>query len=277
MKERKRVRIYNWLTNKYQLTIRNEENFAEKTTISFNYVKAIMVFVIFFSVMLALSFFIGKTFLAQFYDEEEGDRLIEKKLFDLSLKLDSLEQDNYKKDQFIRSFKVMLEGGESVDSLTSSKAENPTPVVSEVKIEEPEFFQPSLPYSAPGDFLDIFFYPPISGYSVSEGFDYQSGHYGVDILANPGELIQCIADGTVIVSEWSEESGFMLAVQHTNNLISVYKHNSVLRKKVGNFVKAGDVIAIIGNTGELTSGSHLHFELWQNGVPLNPEYFISFK
>lgn len=275
MKERKRVRFYNWLTNKYQLTIRNEENFAEKTTISFNYVKAFMMFLIVFSFMLILSFYVGKTFLAQFYDEEEVDRRIEKDVFELSQKLDSLEQENALKDRFISAFKSMLAGGETLDSLPAAKADNPLPIVS-AKVEDVHFFQPNLPYSNQRGLSDIFFYPPISGYEVSESFNYKEGHYGADIVANPGELIKSIADGTVIFSEWTEESGFMISIQHDNNLISVYKHNSVLRKKVGNFVKAGDVIAIIGNSGELTSGSHLHFELWQSGVPLNPEYFIKF-
>ncbi len=276
MKDRKRVRFYNWLTNKYQLTIRNEENFAEKTTVSFNYVKAFMLFLIVFSIMLILSFYVGKTFLAQFYDEEEVDRRIEKDVFVLSQKIDSLEQENRLKDRFVQAFKTMLDGGETLDSLPQAKADNPLPFVSATEVEDVRFFQPTLPYSRERGLSDIFFYPPINGYEVSEPFDYKSGHYGIDIVANPGELVKSIADGTIIVSEWAEESGFMISIQHDNNLISVYKHNSVLRKKVGNFVKAGDVIAIIGDSGELTSGSHLHFELWQSGVPLNPKNFISF-
>lgn len=276
MKVKKRVRFYNWLTNKYQLTIRNEENFAEKTTISFNYVKALMILFIAFAVMLIISFYVGKTFLAQFYDEEEGDRLIEKKIFSLSQKLDSLEQENQSKDRFINSFKKMLDGGETLDSLPQAKADNPIPIVQATAIEEPTFFQPNLPYSHQGSLSDILFYPPISGYTVSESFNYKEGHFGCDIVAKPGELIKSIADGTVLVAEWTEDSGYMIVIQHDNNLLSVYKHNSVLRKKVGNFVKSGDVIAIIGDSGELTSGSHLHFELWQSGMPLNPEYFIKF-
>jgi murein DD-endopeptidase MepM/ murein hydrolase activator NlpD len=235
-----------------------------------------MVFMIVFSVMLIITFFIGKTFLAQFYDEEEVDRRIEMDLFNLSQKLDSLEQENISKDRFINAFKTMLDGGETLDSLPSSQADDPLPIVSSPEVEEARFFQPTLPYSRERGLSDIFFYPPISGYEISESFNYKEGHYGVDIVANPGELVKSIADGTVIVAEWTEDSGYMVSIQHGNNLISVYKHNSVLRKKVGNFVKAGDVIAIIGDSGELTSGSHLHFELWQSGVPLNPEYFVKF-
>ena len=276
MKKRKRVRFYNWLTNKYQLTIRNEENFAEKTTISFNYVKAFMLFLIVFSGMLILSFFVGKTFLAQFYDEEEKNRVIDTKIFAFSQKLDSLEHEIEAKERFIKTFRTVLSGGQTLDSLPTVKEQTPLPVTFSNEVEEAQFFQPTLPYSRERGLSDIFFYPPISGYDVSEPFDYKSGHYGVDIVANPGELIKSIADGTIVVSEWTEESGYMIAVQHDNNLISVYKHNSVLRKKVGNFVKAGDVIAIIGDSGELTSGSHLHFELWQSGMPLDPNNFISF-
>ena len=84
-------------------------------------------------------------------------------------------------------------------------------------------------------------------------------------------------DGVVIISDWTADNGYTLSIQHTNNLISVYKHNSILYKKVGNFVKAGDVISVVGNTGELSKGPHLHFELWYNGIAVNPKDFINFN
>jgi murein DD-endopeptidase MepM/ murein hydrolase activator NlpD len=88
--------------------------------------------------------------------------------------------------------------------------------------------------------------------------------------------VKCVADGTVILASWTQDSGYIIAVQHRGNLISVYKHNDVLLEKVGNFVSAGEIISISGNTGELTDGTHLHFELWYNGNPVNPEEFVTF-
>ena len=96
------------------------------------------------------------------------------------------------------------------------------------------------------------------------------------MVSKKNEPVKCVADGTVIFSDWTQEAGFVIAVQHKGNLISVYKHNSALLKKVGNFVSSGQVIAIIGNTGEFTSGPHLHFEMWYNGNPVDPGEFISF-
>lgn len=122
---------------------------------------------------------------------------------------------------------------------------------------------------------EMFFFTPISGI-VTAPFDISKDHYGVDIVAKSDEPVKAIADGSVIMAAWTQDSGNIIAVQHRGNLISVYKHNAALLKKVGNFVSAGEIIAIIGNTGELTTGPHLHFELWYSGNPVNPEDFVSF-
>jgi len=120
------------------------------------------------------------------------------------------------------------------------------------------------------------FFPPVKGY-ITESFNAAEQHYGLDIVAPENEPIKSTLDGIVIFANWTAETGYVMAVQHSNNLISLYKHNSVLLKEEGNYVKAGEVIAIIGNTGELTSGPHLHFELWYNGLPLNPEDYLVFN
>jgi murein DD-endopeptidase MepM/ murein hydrolase activator NlpD len=124
------------------------------------------------------------------------------------------------------------------------------------------------------EFQDIYLFSPISGI-VSAPFDLRKEHYGVDIVAKTDEPVKCIADGSVLIASWTQDSGYVIVVQHRNNLISVYKHNSALLKKVGNLVSAGEIIAFIGNTGELTTGPHLHFELWMNGNPVDPEDFVT--
>ena len=122
---------------------------------------------------------------------------------------------------------------------------------------------------------DYFFFTPLKGV-VTNGFNPSAGHYGIDIVAKENEAIKATLDGTVIVSTWTLATGNVVILQHNNNLVSVYEHNSVLLKKVGDYVKAGDVIAIIGNSGELTTGPHLHFELWYKGSPVNPQKYMGF-
>ena len=119
------------------------------------------------------------------------------------------------------------------------------------------------------------FFVPLKGVITNE-FNPSQGHYGVDVVSKQNEAIKAVLDGTIILSNWTIETGYTIAIQHQENIISVYKHNSVLLKKVGEFVKAGDPVAIIGQTGELTSGPHLHFELWYDGNPVNPKEYIIF-
>ncbi|MDC0231316.1 M23 family metallopeptidase [Aureispira] len=123
---------------------------------------------------------------------------------------------------------------------------------------------------------DMIFTPPLTG-MVSDTFAPRRDHYGTDIVAPKGKHIKAIQKGTVIVATFSVETGHMLAIQHSNNVISLYKHNSKNLKKEGEFVRAGEGIAIIGNSGEMTEGPHLHFEMWVNGQPINSERYIQFK
>ncbi|MFQ5448643.1 MAG: M23 family metallopeptidase, partial [Saprospiraceae bacterium] len=122
----------------------------------------------------------------------------------------------------------------------------------------------------------MYFSPPIGGV-ISAPFDKEKSHLGVDVIAPKNTPVKTVMDGWVIFSDWTLETGNTIAIQHTNNLVTFYKHNSALLKKTGNYVKAGEAIAIIGNTGELTDGPHLHFELWHSGKPVNPTDFVDFK
>ena len=119
------------------------------------------------------------------------------------------------------------------------------------------------------------FVPPVRGY-ISDHFAPATEHYATDIVTNRNAPVKATMDGFVIYAEWSASTGNVIILQHEKNLLSVYKHNSVLLKKVGTFVRSGEAIALVGNSGELTTGPHLHFELWQNGSPLNAEEFVAF-
>lgn len=117
--------------------------------------------------------------------------------------------------------------------------------------------------------------PPISGV-ISNGFDAATNHIGVDILAPLNTPVKAIWDGHVLTADWTLETGYTIGVQHSNDMVSFYKHNASLLKRTGAFVRAGEAIAIVGNTGKLTTGPHLHFELWIQGKPVDPARYIDF-
>ena len=119
------------------------------------------------------------------------------------------------------------------------------------------------------------FFAPLKG-AVTDKFNVPKEHFAVDIVAKPNAVVSSTLDGTVIMATWTSETGYVIQIQHKNNIISTYKHNAKLLKKTGEAVKAGEAIAIVGNSGELTTGPHLHFELWYNGYPVDPEKYISF-
>ncbi len=277
----------NWLSERYLLIIRNEENFAEKSTIGFTYAKMIVISVTLFILFMIGALFLSRTVLAQWFDPQHTQIENRKRLFELTLKLDSLEDQVAQKDIFILTLQNIVSG--NIDSSQFDFSQPETQVLSasfDVNAIAPidsqfrEEFEMEdlnlLTYNeGTSGLTEIYFFTPISGY-ISRQYNRHDEHYGVDIVAKKNEPVMCVANGTVILSSWTQDSGYVLAIQHTENLISVYKHNSQLLKKVGSFVLGGGVIAIIGNTGELTDGPHLHFELWYNGNPVNPEDFVSF-
>ena len=126
------------------------------------------------------------------------------------------------------------------------------------------------------DMKGVFFFTPING-SVSGSFNLKEGHFGVDVVAPKDEAVMATLDGTVVFNTWTPEDGHVIYLQHNYNLISVYKHNAFVLKKVGEFVEAGEPVAIIGNSGRLSTGPHLHFELWHKGTALNPEDYMRFN
>jgi hypothetical protein len=125
------------------------------------------------------------------------------------------------------------------------------------------------------DIAGLYFFPPLKGV-ISSHFETKANHFGIDVVAEPNAFVASTLDGTVIMANWTIETGHIIQIQHQDNIISIYKHNAKLLRQVGDLVKAGDVIAIVGNSGELTTGPHLHFELWYKGVPVDPELYIIF-
>lgn len=212
---------------------------------------------------------------------------LSKNLINLSLKTDSLLTEIQIKDQKFKILEKVVRGEAFNDSVfyDSSKlvvvdeealnASSQDSVFREAIEREGRFNVLSELEKKPSELRNIAFYAPIKG-MVSDAFDLQSDHFGVDVVAPENEAIKACLPGTVVLANWTTETGYTLVIQHENDLISTYKHNSVLLKKVGSIVKAGDVIAIIGNSGRLSTGPHLHFELWHKGKAINPEHHILF-
>jgi len=281
--------LSNWLTTKYLLIVRNEENLSERSPFSFTYAKLLVFSFALMTVMLILSLFLSRTILSQWFDPRSATLEANKKLLQLTLQIDSLSYEAERKQMFINTFKsILLEDFEGIDSTqannpqllnrgSSPREDELLPIDSLIRREFEEAGEEYLGINRQynQELQEVFFFSPITGI-VSAPFDLSEEHYGIDIVAKSDEPVKSIADGSVIMADWTQDSGYVIAIQHRNNIISVYKHNAALLKKVGTFVSAGEIIAIIGNTGELTTGPHLHFEIWYNGTPVNPEDFVSF-
>jgi murein DD-endopeptidase MepM/ murein hydrolase activator NlpD len=132
-----------------------------------------------------------------------------------------------------------------------------------------------VPAPAPNPYQDLHLFPPVDGF-MTRGYEPENRHFAIDVSAPEGTPVRAVADGVVILAEYSVENGHVIAISHANNLVSFYKHNKVLARQVGSYVSAGEPIAFVGNSGENTTGPHLHFELWVAGQPVNPTRFLNY-
>jgi murein DD-endopeptidase MepM/ murein hydrolase activator NlpD len=282
--------LSSWLTTRYQLIIKNEDNFAEKTSIGFTYSKIILFSVILFSVVFVISLFLVETVLEKWFDPKYEQMVLNQQLYGLALKVDSLAEEVQRKDRFISNFQRVLSGDttdfkdpaeilrgeqQTLTARPSTLNINRSDSAFRKEFEQSDLSLITLTSVKSRELSETFFFTPISGF-ISDKYDVKKGHFGVDVVSKTNEPVKCIADGTVIFSSWTQDAGYVLAIQHSANLISLYKHNAELYKKVGTFVNAGEIISLVGNSGEMTNGPHLHFELWYNGNSLNPEEFVTF-
>jgi len=208
-------------------------------------------------------------------------------IYDLQQKADSLEQQMVARDVLIQSIRsiitgndvAVMSGADTVQTpkdysrITNKRSSDDSLLRLEVENADKYSLRPSQGNATQGN-TGIYFLP-VKGYITSK-FDATTKHYGIDLAAPQNEAVKAVRDGTVIYTGWSVETGYSVMIQHSGNELSVYKHNSALLKNQGESVRAGDPIAIIGNSGEYTTGPHLHFELWKNGVPVDPVQFIQF-
>ena len=282
-----RKRIYRKLRNKFRLVVMNDETFEEKISIRLS---PLNVFVFFGTLIISLITFtiyiIAFTPLRE-YIPGYADVGMKRKLISLSLKADSLAQTVSSQELYMRNLNQVLEGKTEKDTSSQPAAAVRFDTIRDrlsaedsmlrLKMETRDKFELALnPAKAFSSSISSFyFFTPVKG-TVVNSFDARTKHFGTDVVSSPDEAIKSTLDGTVVMADWTSDAGYVIGVQHSNNLFSVYKHNSALLKTTGSFVKAGEVIAFIGNSGEFTTGPHLHFELWYNGNPVNPEDYMPF-
>lgn len=280
-----------WLTNRYLLIVRNEEDFSEKRTLIFNYGRLILLLAFIFILSMTLSVLSVNTVLKQWFDPRYAEMEANRQVLNLTLMLDSLQNEVQVKNNYIQNVKYILEG-QNLDSLSSSNKVlsnstlgniNLSPALSPLdsqfraEYESSDLGLVSLNFNRSEDELrEIVFFTPLEGI-ITNNFDPKEDHFGIDIVSQENEPIKALADGIVIMASWTLDGGYVLVIQHSGNLISIYKHNSELLKSVGNFVESGEIVSIIGNTGELTSGPHLHFELWFKEQAVNPEDYVNVR
>lgn len=288
----KKKSLFTRLRTRYFFIIRKEDTFEERFSLRISPIAlvtitggAIVLFMIL--VIWAIAFTPLREYIPGYADIN-----MRKNLIALSMKTDSLNFELQARQDYIDNLKRILSGAPAKhDSVTKNHGDTTTHPVAYVPpshddsmlrqtVEAQSRYNVTMTerQDKSGDnssINDYFFFTPLKGV-VTNGFNPAGGHYGVDIMAKENEAIKATLDGTVIISTWTLATGNIIMLQHNNNLVSVYEHNSVLLKKQGDYVKAGDVIAIVGNTGELTTGPHLHFELWYKGNPVNPQQYMGF-
>ena len=284
---KEKVRLWDRLKYKYKLSVINETSYEEVFNFRLSQLHVLTALSVLAVILVVLTILlIAFTDLREFipgYPDGNMRQMIAQN----ALRVDSLENELLKRDRFFKSIRLVLNGGDTT-SLERSREDtaryrNDTIrfQISEQEnefraaIEERERFNLSLGMKEQNhDYYH--FFPPVEGI-VTQSFDEKKRHYGTDIVAKANAKVAAVLDGVVIFTDWTVKTGYVIQVQHTNDLISVYKHNSILLKKQGDYVRAGEVLGVVGNTGEESSGPHMHFELWRAGNPLNPENFIKFK
>ena len=272
------------LRNKYRLVVMNDATFEEKASLRLSKLNVFIVLsslLVFFTALVysLIAYTELKAYIPGYMNRDQTQLLLE-----LSYRIDSLEQVIDANERMLDNEMNILrdtpdttreqEGGDTIPGDVDLQPSNR-------ELQMRENMKPGNDYTidrrqSNGNIVYAPFFTPLNGL-VSARFDPRIDHLATDIVSSDDQTVKSVLEGTVVLASWTPETGNVIAVQHGDNLLSIYKHNSVLLKKVGNFVDAGEAIAIVGNSGELSSGPHLHFELWHEGIALNAEDYLVFK
>lgn len=281
------AKLRHFLKKKYRIILLNDSTLGEKISFKLTPVNLLIVSMAIIILMTGLIIsLIALTSLRE-YIPGYGNLSERKKILELSIRADSIEQVLGSRDLYIKSIINVFDNHIEVKPLRPKKDSNRVYSNMDNKPSERDLAfrkdfeqtknKPTIAVKKTNYFgLEEFvFFTPVDGF-ITESFDLKENHYGVDVVTKINEMIKTTIDGTVIFSGFSQEDGKIIHIQHANNLISIYKHCSELFKKTGDRVKSGEIIAMVGNTGERSKGPHLHFELWCNGAAINPQDFVVF-
>ena len=278
------TRVQRW-RNKFRFVILNDDTFEEIITLKLS---PLNIFV--FSVIAIISTIGLTTTVIAFTSLKElipgyASSKLRREAIELALTSDSLQAALERNERYINGVKRILEG-EVIDTVLKEIEVQDTNATVSLALSNPstqdsafrEWVEQENAFTLNQSGADLGIpqlISPLEGI-ITSNFDNVGGHYAIDIAAPANTPIKTCFEGTVIFADWTSETGNIIIVQHENNLISAYKHNSALLKEVGEFVRSGEAIAIIGNSGENSTGPHLHFELWYEGAPIDPQGFIKF-
>lgn len=274
------------LLHKYRLVVLNEDTFEERFSFKLNRLNVFVLSILSAFFLIAITTIIIAFSPLREYIPGYSSTALKKKATTLTFQVDSLQQAIRVNDQYITSIKKVLTGDvktvsfnkDSIVRAAQLEADSLDLQASQLdlalreKVATEDKYNP-LTDNAVEDFI---FSTPVKG-TISDGYNPKDKHFAVDVVTVKDSPIKAAADGTVVFAEWNADTGYVILIKHSNNFISVYKHNASLLKEQGDLVNAGEVIATAGSTGDLSTGPHLHFELWMDGVPMDPTNFIDFE
>ena len=273
--------------NDYKVVVSSEDTFEEKLSFKASKINAFIIMLLYSIILIA--FTISIVFFTQLREMVPGyssSDLLNRAIY-LTKKTDSLEQQIALNNKFYKSIEDVLSGNVdefvSRDELSIDSSLISTDIFTiSSNLQDSilrQYVENEDKFNLTNNELVIenkMFFSPIKG-EITQSFNFNENHFAIDIAADIGTPVKSVLDGKIIFSEWSLETGYVVVIDHGENIISVYKHNSKTLKEQNDFVQAGEVIAYSGNQGNLSSGPHLHFELWKNGTPIDPEPLLNFK
>lgn len=290
-KEQKKLK----LNRKYVFMMSHEETMEPIVDFRVNLLKlSIIIFCLIVVLMILTAIVIAFTPLREYIPGYTDKSSLEREVYDLNRRADSIERELVRKDIYFKNMKMVIEGydfagdsleqrdiyapllGIDIDTIEIRKSVQDSALRAEFEEanlynlkQQSNLIKPHYHYGVAN------FFAPLTG-TVIKAYDPDNGHYGVDIAASENQVIKAVLDGTVVFASWTFDYGYTIGIQHENNYFSTYKHNATLLKKEGDYVKVGEAIAILGESGETISEPQLHFELWHNGMSLNPQDYINF-
>jgi len=285
-----REKIFKKIRNKYRLIIYNDNSLKEVLSLKLTKLNVIMLIAVMTLIWIFFVYYVVALTPLKAYLIPDFPKVNERRgIVENALKVDSLEAKLVMYENYIEKVKAVLRGEDVagyniydkdsavlIQNIDLSVSKDDSVLRKQVEAEE-EFNLAATDDDKNTDALSgLILFAPVKGL-ITNNYSPNKNHYGTDIVTSKDNVVRSAMNGTVIISQWTLETGYVICIQHDKDLITEYKHCAKILKKVGDRVLSGEAIGIVGNTGELSTGPHLHFELWHKGTALNPEQYINFK